>query len=303
MPIIKRVGSDANPIDMAIFKSGTFMAVLAGIILLMAVVIPITGAMGQLSEKPVHSENALETGDYMMTYKNALPASGTIVISDTEDGVTMKVGSAAAQAIPETRIIITDTCLLTILSGSAVTVYESDGSFHNVITTADGDSITFSRSTWTIKHTPEGGSQQTVRGTFSWIYYPDDDGEYLHANAPVYVDSGEEIVAGGATYNGSGRTLLRGTLADMDVVYSFYGNASVTEVSYEKQDRTNVLNSISVVAGGTSTTLTDFIVPLEYTSGAEASVASSLVFLVPVLLAAALIIGIVYRFVIDRREA
>lgn len=290
---------------MALFKTGSFMAVLAGVILLMAVVIPITGAMGQLSETPVHSDNEMEEGDYKMAYANALPSSGTIVISDTAEGVTLKVGSGAAELLTERRAVITDTCMVTASPGlsEAVAIYMNDGSFHNFFVTGDGDSITFSRSTWTINKVAEEKSPQTITGTYSWIYYPDADGEYLHASAPVYVDSGKTIVAGGAIYGSEGRAVLRGTLANMAVLYSYYDNARISGIDYEEDDRTNVLNSITVISGADSHTFTDFIVPLEYTSGAETSIASSLVFLVPVLLAASLLIGIVYRFVIDRREA
>lgn len=291
------------PIVMALFKSTAFMTALAAVIILMAVVLPITGAMGQLSQTPVESNNTIEEGDYMMAFTKSLKTSEKIVVSDTADGITLKIGSGAAVAVTSSRVIIADTCLVTISANNTVTVYEQNGTFSQLITTADGDSITFSGSKWTIKHTPSGEAQQTITGRFDWIYYPSETGEYLHANAPIFVDKDSEILAGGATYSSSGRSVIRGTLNDLEVVYSYYSNASNPAATYTQTGYTNQLESISLLAGGTTVTITDFIVPLEYTSDMESSMTSTLVFLIPLILAAALILMICYNFIIERREA
>lgn len=279
------------------------MTVLAAVIIMMAVVLPITSAMGALTQDPEHSDNEIREGDYRMALSTSLTSKQKIVIADTAEGVTFKLGSAAAQTVSATRAVIGDTILITISPNAAVTIYEMDDSFSHIITTVDGDTITLAGNTWTIVHTPEGQSAQTIKGTFKWLYFPSETGEYLHANAPVFVDKGSEILAGGATYSSGARTVVRGTLDHMEVVYSYYDNARNAQANYEPSGYTNSLASVSVLAGGSYVTLTDFIVPFEYTSGMSESLVSTLVFLIPLIMVAALIVAVCYMYVIDRREA
>lgn len=314
----------------SILRSGTFVAAVMAVVMLMAVVVPITISMSDLGESPYYEENEIGSGDYRMSYSKTAP---TLVVRSVAGGndtqrITLKVGASPAQQIEGNKVIIGDTFVLTLSPSSAKILWtsktptddgddpldpnskgETKASTEHLHQWVVGDVLTIRGSAWNMSYTVSGESKLTTNN-YTWIAYPDAEGSYLHTNAPAFVDTGSVIIAGGATLGDEARAVLRGTLEDMKVIFSYYSHADTAVVNWSTGEYTNVLDGMTVdlTVGGSTRTIeiTDFIVPLEYKAGFEKGVASLLVALLPVLLAVAIILGVVAVYVLktarDGRE-
>lgn len=315
----------------SILRSGTFVAAVMAVVMLMAVVVPITISMSDLGESPYYEENEIGDGDYRMSYSKTAP---TLVVRSVAGGsdtqrITLKVGASPAQQIEGHKVIIGDTFVLDLHPSSAKILWtsktptddgdddpldpnskgETKASTEHLHEWVVGDVLTIRGSAWNMSYTVSGESKLTTN-TYTWIAYPDTEGSYLHTNAPAFVDTGSVIIAGGSTLGDEARAVLRGTLEDMKIIFSYYSHTEAPVVNWSTGEYTNVLEGMTVdlTTGGSTRTIeiTDFIVPLEYKAGFEKGVASLLVALLPVLLAVAIILGVVAVYVLktarDGRE-
>lgn len=261
--------------------ANTIIGVTAVLILLMAVAVPIITDMQQSSTDPVYSENA--TGDGYLMSKNS---TGSIVVTKTSDGVT-----AGGEAVTTGYAIVTSSMVLQVTSSGFTVVSSGLVQACNTAT----DAMTISGSSWSLAYTDSDSAAQTATGTFSWIYLPDEDGTYLNATAPVFVDGDSEIVVYGTAAN-AGRLVAKGTIdGGLSTVFKYTSGTATYSVSSEETDYTNTLNSVTATLQGSTATFTSMIVPVEYTTGYEESTMSSLVGIIPVILITALIVAIVAR--------
>ena len=309
------------PVFMAsILRSGTFVAAVMAVVMLMAVVVPITISMSDLGESPYYEDNEIGENDYKMSYSKTAPTLviRSVAASGGGQKITLKVGAEPAQQIEGHKVIIGDTFVLDLNPTSAKIVWTSKtpsdegddpldpnskgdrSSTEHIHAWVVGDVLTIRGSAWNMSYTSSGESKLSTN-TYTWIAYPDATGSYLHTNAPAFVDTNSVIIAGGATLGDEARAVLRGTLEDMKVIFSYYSHADTAVVNWSTGEYTNVLEGMTVdltVGGDTRTIeITDFVVPLQYMAGYEKGVASMLVALLPVLLAVAIILGVVAVYV------
>lgn len=265
------------------------VSVLAVVIMLMAVAIPIISTMSENTGTPEYEDNA--TYDYKMAKSTKLTSA--ITIAKTADGYTVN-GAAATSG----TAVVADTIAIQITTG--VGWLYTDGETTTMSQTAwtTGDTLVFNANSWT--YTPDDDSEASAAsGTFSWIYYPDTSGTYVKATTGVYVDSDSEIVTYGLLST-TKQCVTTGTIDDLEILYAngVIGGTAITVDSTES-DYTNSVTSVKV---GNATVGQNLIVPLKYTSDIEPSLTTNLVNIIPVILVAALIIGIVYAALLRRSE-
>lgn len=273
------------------------MGAVIAIVLIMVLVVPITGEMAKNTGTPTYSENS----DY--NYKMAYDTKSTANIVRTADGFTVN-----GTAVTSSYMIMTDTVTLQILAGSGsvtganclIKTGENTVQFMALAAMAEGTSLRFSGSSWT--YTPASGSTvvtSAVTSPFSWVFYPDENGDYIRCSQPVKVDSSAKIAAFGFT-SVTGHSVSYGTVSDLAVVYTSDGT-NTAKVTYTADGYTNNVTDVTVIHSGSETSQgANLIVPLQYTSGMEDSITTTLVMIIPVLLIASLVIGIVIRVLNNR---
>ena len=316
---------------MSFLSSQNIVAAVVGIIILMAVVIPIAQAGASLTDEPVYEEIEIGDGEYYMErVQGMLRGSTQITASDTASGVTWEgpITIPEGATLSWNLVIASDTAVVTFVNSSQWKAVINDGTSRALVASHEGDYITFSSDGWELKHytndrsaaseptrstepaielrgtpgTDANGEYTIYSNTYSWILYPNTSGKYVHVNAPTYVDDDAVIYTAGATYGADGRGVIVGTLDNLEVELYYYTNFTDPEANYTEGEYTNTLNSITVSAGGGTVTITEFAVPYHYTVGYEHSMSGSLVLMLPVLLCVALLMGIIWMAILRRRE-
>lgn len=267
-------------------------AVLGVVILLCGVVVPLIAHMNETTGDPVYSDNE----SYAARMAKATSLGSAITLEKTADGVT-------ANGVATTDYVIVASSIAVNVGATAVLwIHTGETTTTGTLSWTTGDKLIFSGSAWTL--TPAQSSETTAAsGTFSWIFYPSDDGAYIRANTEstgaVYVDDGAEVVACGFLST-TKQCVLTGTVASLSILYGAASIAGATiSIDSEESGYTNSLESVMV---GNATHALQVIVPLQYTSGMNASIVTTLVGILPVLIIAALVISIGYRIVSERGE-
>lgn len=266
------------------------------IVLLCAVVIPITASMAENTEEKVYSDN--ET----FSYKMAKGTSYSGTIAKTADGFTL-----GGTAVSSELLLISSTAAFRIYDNSGTMTADflykkTDTTFGyiNGGAMAEGSTLVFNKTTWT--YTPaENSTVQTtpVSASYDWIYFPSETGSYIRTSQPVNVDSGKEFIS--FSFTGS-HSVVGGTLTDRTVLYKSDSSRDPT-VAYEASGYTNNLTSCKITNGGSEySQSSNLIVPLEYTSGVQQTIVTTLVTIIPVLLIVALIVALVMAVISKREE-
>lgn len=265
------------------------------IVLLCAVVIPITSSMAQETEEKVYSNN--ETYSYRMARGTSY--SGTI--AKTDSGFTL-----GGTAVSSELLIVSSTAAFRIYDNSGTMTADflykkTDSTFGYINGGAmgAGSTLVFNKTTWA--YTPaEGSTVQTapVSYSFDWVFYPSETGSYIRTSQPVNVDSGREFIS--FSFVGS-HSVVGGSLTDRTVIYKSDSSRDPTVV-YEASGYTNTLTSVKITNGGSEYSQSaNLIVPLEYTSDVQQTIVTTLVTIIPVLLIVALLVAVVIG-VISKRE-
>lgn len=267
-------------------------AVLGVVILLCGVVVPLIAHMNETTGDPVYSDNE----SYAAKMAKATSLGSAITLEKTADGVT-------ANGVATTDYVIVASSIAVNVGSTAVNwIHTGETTTTGTLSWTTGDKLIFNGTAWTL--TPAQGSETTAAsGTFSWIFYPSNDGAYIRANTEstgaVNVDDGAEVVAFGFLST-TKQCVLTGTVASLSILYGAASTAgSSIAISSEESGYTNSLESVTV---GNATHALQVIVPLQYTSGMNASIVTTLVGILPVLIIAALIISIGYKIVSERGE-
>lgn len=267
-------------------------AVLGVVILLCGVVVPLIAHMNETTGDPVYSDNE----SYAARMAKATSLGSAITLEKTADGVT-------ANGVETTDyVIVASSIAVNVGATNVLWIHTGETTTTGSLPWTTGDKLIFNGSAWTL--TPAQDSETTAAsGTFSWIFYPSDDGTYIRANTEstgaVYVDDGAEVVAYGFLST-TKQCVLTGTVASMSILYGAANTAGASIViNSEESGYTNSLESVMV---GNATHTQQVIVPLQYTSGMNASIVTTLVGILPVLIIAALVISIGYRIVSERGE-
>lgn len=339
----------------------SFMAAVMAVILILAVVVPITSAMVGVSGEKVQSDNELSSDEYLMTRSTAA-AAPRISANDLTYGTDsmLYVGEQEMDITNRTVIFGADFILEFYTDNTGFFRFTSDDDGTKFIFTShDEEYMTFDNGTWTIYNTVQGGGgaktdgvkdysardfedpdakaalmervpaankelfteaqlEQMVKegvdilralevyktGTYSWIVYPDDEGELYNASSTssqVYVDSGATIYCAGIHMSTEGVAVLQGTLAHMQVLYNYTEVDEATiQAHYTRTAYSNLLDDVTYSGGDSEYDIHSFIVPLKYTSGVDSGLTGTLVSLVPVVLIVGLIIGLVTAWVLRR---
>lgn len=265
------------------------VSTLAVLILLVGVAVPLIGMMANTTGEPVYSDNS--SYDYKMAKSTNLTSA--ITIEKTADGYTYN-GSAPASG----TAVVSNTMTFAFTTAPTI-VYVSGGTAgSSAVAWSTGDKLVFSGTSWTF--TPGADSESpALSGTFKWIYYPDDSGTYVKASGGVNVDDRSEIVTYGALST-TKRCVTTGTLTSLSVLYGVsVDESTAVTVTSEESGYTNAVTSVMV---GNATVAQNLIVPLQYTSDMEASTLTGLVGIIPVILIAALIMGVVFRVVLNKED-
>lgn len=267
-------------------------AVLGVVILLCGVVVPLIAHMNETTGDPVYSDNE----SYATRMAKATSLGSAITLEKTADGVT-------ANGVAKTDyVIVASSIAVNVGSTAVIWIHTGETTTTGTLSWTTGDKLVFNGSAWTL--TPAQDSQTTAAsGTFSWIFYPSNDGVYIRANTEstgaVNVDDGAEVVAFGFLST-TKQCVLTGTVASLSILYGASSVAgSSIAISSEESGYTNSLESVMV---GNATHALQVIVPLQYTSGMNASIVTTLVGILPVLIIAALVISIGYRIVSERGD-
>lgn len=298
----------------------TMMAIVMATVLMLAVVIPITGAMVGLSAEKGYADNEITGSDYRMAKAGA---SADLMITNSNGSIKLYVGDAEGVTMePYEDFILTDTFILKAATvdnepefqvtvfGSQTPVYgQTEGSY---MTIHDGKWAIYGtgspRSTKEVKEVKElkqsGGStkadpQPDVQGYFRTVYYADDKGTWLYADAPVNVDTGASFYF----IMPDTSVVLLGTLDSMAIV-NFPGSATPTiTCNYTENGATNTLESITTTFGGESYDETEgFLVPFKYTTDSQVGMTGTLVSLIPLVMIVAIILAAVSMLILHRQE-
>lgn len=275
--------------------ANTILGVVVVVILLMAVAIPIISDMQEQSAEPVYSDNATGSGKLM-----AKDTSLSLVLAKTESGVT-----AGGTAVAAGYTIVSSSLIAQVTeAGNLAMIYKAGGSVSMHTMANAGSTLTFSGSSWTLDSSTTADETTTdvdATATFTYVFHESATGKWLKTTAPVFADGGSTIYTYGFELS-TGRLLASGTInGGLTPVFNYYNNSPSFTVSAEETDYTFTLNSIGLTtSGGGSATLTNVIVPVEYTSGYTENTLSSIIGIIPILLLTALIIGVVYRVIINK---
>lgn len=267
-------------------------AVLGVVILLCGVVVPLIAHMNETTGDPVYSDNE----SYAAKMAKATSLGSAITLEKTADGVT-------ANGVATTDYVIVASSIAVNVGATAVVwIHTGETTTTGTLSWTTGDKLIFNGSAWTL--TPAQNSETiAASGTFSWIFYPSDDGAYIRANTEstgaVYVDDNAEVVACGFLST-TKQCVLTGTVNGLSILYGAASIAGASiAISSEESGYTNSLESVMV---GNATHALQVIVPLQYTSGMNASIVTTLVGILPVLIIAALVISIGYKIVSERAD-
>lgn len=277
--------------------ANTIVGVLMVLILLMAVAVPIISEMETQAEDPVYSQNSVGSGKLMEK-----STSLSLVLAKTESGIT-----AGGTAVSSGYTIVSSSLIGTVTdAGSLAVVYKADNTVAYHIMSNVGSTLTFSGSSWTLDSSAtvdEVSTDLDATSTFSYVFHEDADGDWLRTTAPVFVDGDSTFYAYGFTRD-TGRLLASGTIdSGLTAVFNYYNNSPTFTIGATETDYTNTLNTVSLAtSGGASGSLTDFIVPVDYTTGYSASIVSTLIGIMPVILLAALVTAVVFRMIAKRED-
>lgn len=305
-----------------------FSAAIIAAIMVVAVVVPIAGAMIDLSAEPVYADNEIKEGDYLMSYGTSSTRID-LAILDSADGVQLTV-DGDSQTVTTATVIFTESFVIKFWP-TYFKVMWYDGETTQAHMSNNGDYMTITNGTWAIYYEnadPDNNnkaqeitmadvltifddkrsaslSEKALRdtslhasGTYTWILYPDEGGDWLHASAPVNVDSRSTIYTAGIVRSSDAAAIMKGSIAGgMKVIISLHED-TMTGITVDSTPSgyTNVLNAIDVTAGGEPVEVTSFVVPLEYTSDKTVGMTGTLVSLIPVVLIVGLVISIVAWF-------
>lgn len=267
-------------------------AVLGVVILLCGVVVPLIAHMNETTGDPVYSDNE----SYASRMTKATSLGSAITLEKTADGVTAN-GTATTD-----YVIVASSIAVNVGATNVLWIHTGETTTTGSLPWTTGDKLIFNGSAWAL--TPAQNSETTAAsGTFSWIFYPSDDGAYIRANTEstgaVNVDDRAEVVAVGFLST-TKQCVVTGTVASLSILYGAANTAGSTiSIDSEESGYTNALSSVMV---GNATHSLQVIVPLQYTSGMNPGIVTTLVGILPVLIIAALIISIGYKIVSDRGD-
>ncbi|MBO4763797.1 MAG: hypothetical protein J5485_04185 [Candidatus Methanomethylophilaceae archaeon] len=302
----------------------SLMTVIVATVLMLAVVIPITGAMASMSMEKGMTDN--DVGDGFLMAKAGASADLTITNDDgtvklyVTNGGTGRALTVDAETLAEGQVVFSDTFL--VEAGASAFTLTCDQTI-DLITGASGAYMTIKDGHWAYYST---GAPRTVNeikelkelkelkeqkeqkeeakdapvpdqeGTFSYVLYPQDSGKWLHCSAPVNVDTGSNVYL---AYNG---LLASGTLASMTILLPepVPGEDSAT-CQYAASGDTNSLTAVNISYNGNEVEATDgIVVPLQYTDGEKMGMTGVLVSLIPVVLIVGVIIAAVSMLMLRR---
>lgn len=298
----------------------SLMAVLMATILMLAVVIPITGAMASMSTEKGTKDNEVGDGSLMAR----AGTSADLMITNSGGSVSLYVGNADAVTLtPGESFLLSDDFLLSVqivdsapefrlvTFDSSEPTYGANGSY---MTVKDGNWAFYSsgspRSAKEVKELkepvkeakePVKAAVPDMQGTFKYVFYPDDAGKWLYTSAPVNVDSGATFYA----INMMNGMVLSGTLTNMALMVPIPGAPTTTiACEYTASGDTNSLTGISLTIGTDEPfEITDgLLVPLAYTDGEKMGMTGTLVSLIPVVLIVGVIIAAVSMMILRRQE-
>lgn len=143
----------------------SLMAALMATIIVLAVVIPIAGAMVDLSAQKVYEENSLAEGEYLMSEMQGTKNPRLAVI-DHDDGVQLSI-AGEREPVTTRSVIFSDTFVTEFYSGY-FKVYYNEAGTSGYYTSSNGDYFAMDKGYWTIYKfeddsdpTPGGESSQT----------------------------------------------------------------------------------------------------------------------------------------------
>lgn len=300
----------------------SLMAVLMATILMLAVVIPITGAMASMSTEKGTADNEIGSG-YLMTKAGSSSDRSTssgLIITNSGGSVKLYVGDAEPVALGEGKAVFSDTFMV---EGGASSFTLSSDQTIDLITGSDGAYMTISGGQWIyyasgsprdVKEVKEVKEQMEVKeqkegdgakptpdhynGVYKYVFYPDDKGKWLNASAPVNVDTGSAVYV---AYEG---LLASGTLASMTILLP---EPDPTEDSatcqYATSGDTNSLTAVNITLMEREREITSgIVVPLQYTDGEKMGMTGTLVSLIPVVMIVGVIIAAVSMMILRRQE-
>lgn len=299
----------------------TMMAIVMATVLMLAVVIPITGAMAELAAGKEYADNEVKASDYRMARGGS---SADLTISNSGGSVKLYAnGGEGVTMAPNDDFIVADTFILTVktVEGAVQFNVYSFGDSDPYIGAVDGAYMTVHDGKWAIYNTgaprsmkevkevkepvkTSGGAKAVptpdVQGVYRSVYYADDKGDWLFADAPVKVDSGVSFYV----LNLTAPFVVFGTLDAMSMIYPPRDTSPAIECSYTEDGATNTLASMTVTFPDTDPeeVTSGFLVPLKYTAEEQTSMTGTLVSLIPVVLIVAIIIAAVSMLILRRQE-
>lgn len=272
------------------------VSAIVGVILLMALAVPIFSVAAESSSSPVYGDN--ET--YIEKMARGTSYRGTITVDVAGEGASDDVYMLNGTAMTTSKIFVTDKILIEIRPASNVSNHvvlldataATEGAQRAHFNMNAGDKITFSGNT--VKITAGSGSSTAPRTvSYSWIYYSNDNGEYIRAavSAQPYIDSNTPFIAFDSSGTTAGSYVSNGTLESPNILYSTVPYTIST--TYVADGYSNRITGVNVTYEGTTVEAANIIVPVEYTVDLEPSMISSILGVVPILLAVGIILSVV----------
>lgn len=139
----------------------SLMAAVMATIIVLAVVIPIAGAMVDLSAQKVYEENSLAEGEYLMSEMQGTKNPRLAVI-DHDDGVQLSI-AGEREPVSTRSVIFSDTFVVEFYSGY-FKVYYNEGGTSGYYTSSDGDYFAMDKGYWTVYKFEEDSASPTVVG-------------------------------------------------------------------------------------------------------------------------------------------
>lgn len=271
------------------------MAVVLAAIVLAGVAIPLVSALGQLAKEPVKGENS----GVPMSYGTSVPAAlrGTYTVDGTKvllDGEPVE-GSWA---------IVTDTADIEI-NAAFFGVTWASGSWETYAIDGGPDYLVLDANSWAYGYseTNAASTDYQFEGRISWAYWDDADGGYVRASpAGLFADSNARVAAFCAIDDGEDLVLAIASGIGADISASAQPAGLGFDISFANDSFPLEVEGASFTLGSETEDIVSMIVPAEYVASYAETSASALIFLIPLILACALVIGVAYRFMIDRRE-
>ena len=293
----------------------SLMAVLMATILMLAVVIPITGAMASMSTEKGYADNEVKESDYRMAKAGA---SADLLVSNVGGVVTLYVGEADGVVLtPDKDIILSDTFLLEVATelGDPTFWVSVFGETEPVVGMAQGAYMTIADGNWAIYDSgaprsvsetkeikeakvskePAKAATPIATGHYASVYYKASDGNWIYGDAPLNVDSDTRFYV---VYDS---LVASGTLNSLLPVNNL--NPVSLQCQYTASGATNSLTGITLSETASDETITTgLLVPLQYTDGEKMGMTGTLVSLIPVVLIVGVIIAAVSMMILRRQE-